>query len=162
MEENKQQQPTAADIAREVRAQEAAEKKAKEAEQNKKAGQGCLIFIAIIAVVGIIIWATSGNNGSSASSSAREQVVTLPNGDTVNDTLANVLCRDQIRDQLRSPSTAEFPSPFSSDYTRPTKSGNTWRNTIRVDAQNAFGAMVRSQWFCEVNGDTGMITVREQ
>lgn len=160
--DQERKQPTAAEVAREIRAQEAAEKKQKAAEKNKQAGQGCLIFIAIIAVVGIIIWATSGSNDSSTSSSTPEQVVTLPNGDTVNDTLANVLCRDQIRDQLRAPSTAEFPNPFSSDYTRPTKSGNTWRNTIRVDAQNAFGAMVRSQWFCEINGDTGVITVREQ
>lgn len=157
MNPDEQQPPTAADVAREIRAQEAAEKTAK----NKKAGQGCLITLVIIAIITLFIWLGSRDDASSTSPSPSE-IITLPNGDTVDASLAIVLCRDHIRDQLLSPASAEFPGPFSDEYTRPSRVGNTWQNTMHVDSQNAFGALLPSSWFCEINGDTGLITAREQ
>ena len=154
-------QPSAADVAREIRAQEAAEKKAKEAEQSKKAGQGCAIFIAIVVVIGLIVWMNTNNNSSSTSTTTSE-TITLPGGREVSAALAKNLCQDVIKDQLISPSTARFPSVSSSDYRLPSRVGNTWRGTIAVDSQNALGAMIRSTWSCEVSGDTGLTTVRQQ
>lgn len=157
---DQQNQPSAADVAREIRAQEAAEKKQKEANDKKKAGQGCLILIGLIVIVGIIIGvSTSGGSGSSSSTA---EAITLPNGDTVESTLATVLCRDHVRDQLLSPASAEFPGPFSSNYREPTRAGNTWNQVITVDSQNAFGAMIPSTWDCVVNGDTGTISATQR
>lgn len=155
MSSDTQGQPDAAAIAREIRAQEAAEKKAQEAEATKKAGQGCLIFIGIIVVMGLVIafW-PSGNSGSSS-----REVITLPNGTTITSSEAVVRCKEIIRAQLLSPSSAKFPGPFSDRYTRPVRSGNTWRYLAHVDAQNAFGAMLPSSWNCVLDGNTGEISV---
>lgn len=155
MSSENQNQPDAAAIAREIRAQEAEEKKAKEAEDAKKAGQGCLIFIGIIVLIGVAIafWPSSGSNSRS------EEVITLPNGTTISSSEAVVRCRNMIRDQLLSPASARFPGPFSDRYTRPVRSGNTWRYTAHVDSQNAFGATLPSSWSCVLNGDTGEISV---
>ncbi len=150
-----QNQPDAAAIAREIRAQEAEEKKAKDAEVAKKTGQGCLIFIAIIVliVVAITVWPSSG------SSSTSQEAITLPNGTTITSSEAVVRCRGMIRDQLVSPSSAKFPGPFSDRYTRPVKSGNAWRYVAHVDSQNAFGATLPSSWNCVLDGNTGEISV---
>ena len=158
MSSENQNQPDAAAIAREIRAQEAEEKKAKDAEAAKKAGQGCLIFIAVIVliVVAITFWPSSGNSGSS------QEVITLPNGTTITSSEAVVRCRDIIRAQLLSPSSASFPGPFSDRYTRPTRSGNVWRYIAHVDSQNAFGATLPSSWNCVLDGNTGEIRVTQR
>jgi len=158
MSHDSQGQPDAAAIAREIRAQEAAEKKAKEAEDAKKAGQGCLMFIGIVVVIGLAIalWPSGNSRGGGA------EVVTLPNGDTITSSRAVVMCRNQIRDQLLSPSSAKFPGAFSDRYTRPVKTGNAWRQLVHVDAQNAFGVALPSSWNCVIDGDTGRITATQR
>ncbi len=58
-------------------------------------------------------------------------------------------CERKIRDQLKAPSTAEFSS------VRYTGTSPKWVVRGDVDAQNSFGAMLRSSWLCTatVNGD---------
>lgn len=169
MSNENQNRPDAAAIAKEIRAQEAAEKAAKEAEEKKKTGQGCLILIVIIVVIGVVgsFWSSSGSESGSAgnstqSRSSSENVVRLPGGDTITSARATVMCRDQIRKQLVSPSSARFPGVFSDRYTQPLKTGNAWRQLLHVDSQNAFGAMLPSSWNCVIDGDTGMITVTQR
>lgn len=159
MSSDGQNQPDAAAIAREIRAQEAAEKKAKQAEDSKKAGQGCLILIAFIVVIGVIVAIWSSTSSGSSSS---QEAITLPNGNTITSSEAVVRCRDVIRAQLLAPSSAKFPGPFSDRYTRPVKSGNTWRYVVHVDAQNAFGAMLPSSWNCVLDGNTGEISAAQR
>jgi len=153
-----QNQPDAAAIAREIRAQEAEEKKAKEAENAKKAGQGCLIFLGIIVLIGVAVafWPSGSSNSSS------QEAITLPNGTTITSSEAVVRCRDIIRRQLLSPSSAKFPGPFSDRYTRPVKSGNVWRYVAHVDSENAFGATLPSSWSCVLDGNTGEISVSQR
>lgn len=59
--------------------------------------------------------------------------------------VAQVMCEDEfIPDYLTSPSTAEY-----SEETR-TRSGRKWVVGGTVDAENAFGAMVRARFECVV------------
>lgn len=150
-----EQQPSAADIAREIRAQETAEKKAKEEKDGKALGQGCLVVIGIAVVIGLFVWL-------SPSSSTPAETITLPNGAAMPASRATVECRDQIRKLLLSPSTAKFAGAFSDRYTKPRKVGNSWRQVIHVDSENVFSTVVPSAWDCEVSGTTGYVTVTQR
>lgn len=60
---------------------------------------------------------------------------------------ASAVCKQAIKDMLISPSTADFP--FLPDATfRGRKSKYTIKT--HVDSQNAYGALIRSKWHCEV------------
>lgn len=105
---------------------------------GEKSTLGCLAIIlapiALIVIALIIgaIWA--GFNGSSNDPNKYEAIR---------------YCEDQIREQLKAPSTAKFDSD-SIDSTSPfTVSGS-------VDAENSFGATIRSDFQCTVtiSGDS--------
>lgn len=63
---------------------------------------------------------------------------------------AYTLCQRQVRDRLRAPSTASFP--FSNNAAISTIDRNSSRFIVRshVDAENAFGATIRTKWVCEI------------
>lgn len=52
-------------------------------------------------------------------------------------------CQDWVRDQLKAPSTAEFVNVDATD------SDDPYIVTGDVDADNGFGAHVRTYWHCE-------------
>lgn len=60
---------------------------------------------------------------------------------------ATIVCREFVRASLRSPSTADFPwtpnKRFREGY-------QTYIIKSHVDAQNAFGAVIRNQWHCKL------------
>lgn len=56
-----------------------------------------------------------------------------------------------MRERLRTPATADFPADTVQSVA-PQGSGR-FRLAYHVDAQNAFGAMVRTDFTCEVGGD---------
>lgn len=66
-----------------------------------------------------------------------------------SDNRARYLCHDRIKQQLKSPSTAKFEGLFdfiavqSADH-------KDWMISGHVDAQNAFGATLRTNWTCTV------------
>lgn len=60
---------------------------------------------------------------------------------------ARAACRVLVEDRLRAPSSAEFSNLAH------TGSGDRFTVTGVVDAQNAFGAMVRNTFTCEVRLD---------
>lgn len=66
-----------------------------------------------------------------------------------SDNRARYLCHDRIKQQLKSPSTAKFEGLFdfiavqSADH-------KDWTIHGHVDAQNAFGATLRTNWTCTV------------
>lgn len=65
-----------------------------------------------------------------------------------------------IRQQLKAPSTAEFPSPVwnSEEIRFIDGDGGSITVTAWVDAQNTFGAKLRSRWLCVVkNTGTGWV-----
>jgi hypothetical protein len=75
--------------------------------------------------------------------------------DRGTDEMAQVQCKNHVRDRLRSPASAEFP--FMADGV--TEVGTrTFRVSSYVDAQNGFGATLRSYYVCTVQfegGDSG-------
>lgn len=80
-----------------------------------------------------------------------------------NDWLPLINAAQQgIRSILKSPSTASFPSPItnSNAYIVDEHSANSCTVKGYVDAQNGFGAQLRSYWIidCEKNGRTWIAT----
>lgn len=63
--------------------------------------------------------------------------------------------RDAVKQRLKSPSTAEFPSMFGGEWEAHTTRGSdgervTYKVKSWVDAQNSFGATVRTHWSATV------------
>lgn len=71
-----------------------------------------------------------------------------------NDTEARIICKRFVTDQLKAPSSAQWSSL---PETTVSKNGYTFRVLGWVDAQNNFGAQVRSNYNClttySSNGD---------
>lgn len=61
---------------------------------------------------------------------------------------ARQICEGWVENQLKAPSTAEF-----TDGTEVATDVNAWTVTGTVDAQNSFGAMLRSTWSCDIRWD---------
>lgn len=61
-----------------------------------------------------------------------------------DDNGAIAICRTFVKRQLKSPSTAGFSSE------RATNDGATWTVTGSVDAENSFGAKLRTAYVCTV------------
>ena len=55
-------------------------------------------------------------------------------------------CRLAVKDQLKAPASAEF-SPVAYDWLEEAGTGYRWAGT--VDAQNSFGASIRTAFTCE-------------
>lgn len=58
---------------------------------------------------------------------------------------AKVMAETFVRKQLKSPSTADFPW-HPDEYTATEIEKNVWRVSGYVDAQNSFGATIRTHW----------------
>jgi hypothetical protein len=92
-----------------------------------------------------------------------------PTLDIGNDIMAEVMCHDFVEDRLKSPSTADFGGLFDDrdkaafvDAETAAQTGldtsnlhNTgvWVVVGSVDAQNSFGAMIRSEYTCVMDYD---------
>ncbi|MDN3310536.1 hypothetical protein QWJ90_06305 [Microbacterium oryzae] len=92
------------------------------------AGIGCLAIIAL-GIVGIISIAVSGANRDSSGPDMDAAVVT---------------CQSLVKDNLKAPSTASFP--YVPSYSGRVISGE-------VDAENGFGAKIRSSFQCTLVDD---------
>ncbi|NTU68906.1 MAG: hypothetical protein HGB02_08515 [Chlorobiaceae bacterium] len=66
-----------------------------------------------------------------------------------NSEYAFVLSQGVAKDHLKAPSTAEFPS-MTDKNTLVAKSGHEYTIYSWVDAQNSFGAMIRTEYTCKV------------
>jgi hypothetical protein len=63
------------------------------------------------------------------------------------DLEANTFCERQVRERLKSPSSADFPFL---DYVATHQGNDKYIVKSYVDAQNSFGATLRSDWVCVV------------
>ena len=99
-------------------------------------GCGLLIFIPLI----FIIIAVSNSDGDSSSNSGQYEAIAQ--------------CEARIENLLKAPATADFETSASG-------SGSTWTVTGSVDAENSFGALIRSTFQCTVvlQGDSATTTV---
>lgn len=68
---------------------------------------------------------------------------------TARDFMAYDTCTSAVKDQLKAPSTADFQGSTSVDYR--TSGGNNITVTGYVDAENGFGAKLRSNFTCSMD-----------
>jgi hypothetical protein len=91
-------------------------------------------------IIGGIIWKASekslGSGGSGGSASAAESA-----------------CRSAVTDELRSPGTAKFSNEQA------TSEGDSWTVVGTVDSENGFGALLRSDYGCNLTYDGTSFTV---
>jgi hypothetical protein len=81
-------------------------------------------------------------------------VVVFGGGTTEGDPIsAHLMCRQFVTNRLKAPATAEFASYNADAITKLTEGRYVVRSY--VDAQNAFGANVRTQYACTVTWQGG-------
>jgi hypothetical protein len=102
---------------------------------------GIVVLLAVAALlvscVGYVV-SNGGDDGDSA-------------GDDRNDGMAKVMCEQFVEERLKAPASADFSGVFD---TTVTGSGNDYTVRGYVDAQNSFGAQIRSDYTCEIQ-DSG-------
>lgn len=101
-------------------------------------------------IVLLIAMSMFGDSGGSSGGGGGSPTPTVNNGTQVG---AYVVCQQFVEDRLKSPSSAEFGGPYS----RVTQTVSTGRYKVStyVDAQNSFGAMIRTDFICEVTHTSG-------
>ncbi|MBU4482119.1 PH domain-containing protein, partial [Patescibacteria group bacterium] len=97
-------------------------------------GCGCLVLIIIFVIIIITIF-SSGDDSKNSYDNKNN------NGD-----VAAVCAQEKIKTMLKSPSSAKFPWGLTSSLI----SGNKYKVANYVDSQNSFGAMIRTNYVCEV------------
>ncbi len=95
-------------------------------------------IIIVVTILGLIIGIVQ-----CVSPSKSKQEDTDSYGHTKSD--VQLIAKSEIRDRLKAPSTAEF------EWSPTTKRlGNSWTVSGYVDAQNSFGAMIRSNYSIKI------------
>jgi len=82
---------------------------------------------------------------------ANRSAETAGDSTTNNGTMAYVMCQDRVKESLKAPSTAEF-SGITETQIAP--QGNRKYAVIGwVDAQNSFGAKLRTKYICKATDE---------
>ena len=112
---------------------------------QKKASIGCLVLLAPFIVIGamVFIWHQNLTPEQKAALDKKHQ----------NEDMAFTACtftQKIVRSHLKAPATAEFPSCYGSNineyYIRANQDRDTFIVQGYVDAQNSFGAMMRTRY----------------
>ncbi len=104
---------------------------------RRAANRGCLWMVVAVVVVGVI-WSMLDRNDTS-------------DDEGPDDYAAIDVCHQEVSDQLRAPATADFGGETV------THTGDRYTVVGYVDAQNGFGAQIRTDWVCNatyVDGTT--------
>ena len=64
--------------------------------------------------------------------------------------VAAFMCQDFVKERLKAPSTAKFPNVYGADTKIATLGLGHYRVTSYVDAQNSFGAQMRTTFVYEI------------
>jgi hypothetical protein len=115
-----------------------AEEKAKKATNARYGCGGCLGLIVLVGAILVLMPKTE---------TRREDT---------DDTAAYVMAKQFIRERLKAPGSAEFPSQvWNEGEVHKTKLANgSYRVSAWVEAQNSFGAKLRSNWTCELKRES--------
>jgi hypothetical protein len=103
---------------------------------------GIVILLAVAALLVSCVGYVISNSGDDSGGDS---------GDGRNDGMASVMCEQFVEERLKAPSSADFSGVFD---TTVSGSGNDYTVRGYVDAQNSFGAMIRSDYTCEIR-DSG-------
>lgn len=143
--------------AEEQQARDAARRAALTPEQRQREDRRNSVITwvtaGVIGVTGIIVFQACGQQFAqdrAAKRNARDQAaaaaLTVAGQEPY---LIREVCLDAVRGKLKAPSSARFE-----DREVPMLSGGQWNWVSYVDAQNSFGAQIRSNFTCEVFGDS--------
>jgi len=106
---------------------------------TKGCGSGCLWLVgtfAALMVIGVIVGLVGGGGDDEPSEPTAFE--------------AELQCQEWVRAKLKAPSTAKFSETSS-------RGGPvSWTVQGYVDAENSFGAMLRSSWTCSIRIDGDM------
>ncbi|SNR98957.1 hypothetical protein SAMN06272737_1579 [Blastococcus mobilis] len=107
------------------------------------ANSGCGTVVGGLLILGVIGSIFNGCDDDDSGSS----------GSDGSDSGAYYACEGFVEDRLKAPSSADFSGYFDSYVIQ---SGDEYTVSGYVDAENSFGAMLRSEWTCTVRdgGDT--------
>lgn len=111
------------------------------AEADAKTRKGCAWGCASLLIISAVL-AVAGSGGDSGGAEPEHSPI-----------MAYIMCEDFVEQRLRAPSTAEFPSRGSEGSVP--LGGGKYRVQSHVDAENAFGAMIRSSWDCTIQHVAG-------
>jgi hypothetical protein len=125
------------------------------AKKKQKDQTVLVVCVVAVVVVGMSLFYRAGSKTSQNSDSQT--------GDSGSPTMAYIMAEDFIRKQLKAPSTSEFPSQVwnKEDVSIVSLASGEFKVNGWADAQNAFGAKLRSNWACtlkKISPDTWQVT----
>lgn len=100
------------------------------------------LFVGALGVLALVISLCNSGGGSEA-----------PSPDDGDALSAYVVCQQFVEEQLRAPGTADYPQTYSEATTD--LGGGRYRVNSFVDAENAFGALIRTRFVCTVEHVSG-------
>ncbi len=121
---------------------------------------GCLVLLIIVAVLALIGSMMGGGDGVDSAAPATtvdeeatdEEIEALE--EEIDDSLrhgAYEACKELVNDQLKAPRSASYPDYYDYDgEVTVLRSEQTFSVASHVDAENSFGAEVRTRWTCSV------------
>lgn len=108
-------------------------------EQARENMKGCLMIFGMFVSIPVVIFAIIMIIGmTSNDSSGREAQYS-----------AERACKSHVSSLLKAPSTASIK------VTSSTENSDGWSFGGTVDAENSFGASIRSTWVCNASGEAG-------
>jgi hypothetical protein len=131
--------------------QDFSEKEPKKPTKKNEFLTGKYSFIWLILMAVLIFWGLSKCGGSGDSS----KEIDSGKGDPQD---AWLMCEDFIKLQLKAPSTADFQF-YEKELVSVT--GNNYSMDIYVDAENSFGAKLRTNFYCKVSFDGNVYQLEE-
>lgn len=109
----------------------------------KKLFKGCLVFLVVICVLGVVgslLTSKLGSTSKTSSSSSYNESLKITHSYTIS--------KEQVKKKLKSPSSAKFPKNPTNYVTKINDS--TYRVKAYVDSENGFGAMLRSDYTIDI------------
>ncbi len=115
-------------------------------------GKGCLIVFLVFAIPVLIIALINPSSTPTTNTSSQKSSED-PNAWKTRDnkSMAYIMMEDFVKRKLKAPSTAEFPGIFDGklDHVK-SLGGQKYRIVSYVDAQNTFGAQIRTRFVGEI------------
>ena len=103
---------------------------------QKKSQAGCIGCLGAVVLIVAVFVAINALNSKKDGSRQGDHA-----------TMAFIQCKDFVKARLKAPASADFPFL---DYSSANTGNETYVVRSYVDAQNAFGAKIRSNWTCQV------------
>jgi hypothetical protein len=118
----------------------------KRSVKERSAKSGCLTVLGVVMLLAFV-----GSLSNRPKTSSQRETSTPPtmssNRSRSHSAAAQVVCQNLVENSLKAPSTASFPW-FSTEVRQ--SGPDTYTVSGYVDAENSFGAKIRSAWTCQI------------